>query len=239
MIPAGAQDILEDEAAAPAPPTDTFDDAESAAPRPSPEDPVVEVSPTADEVRDSPLSLLAAIDAGLVDAPELWTWTEWMKWRDGAGRRPRTTQRISAPEARLRRQTMSSIYGEDWETQVRDYAASAVAPRGPASPAASPAAAAATAPVAATRTREPVRTQRLGQALPGHPTAARDAGQPRLAPAWEDADYVDSEDSSSASAGSQGSWQQLATTQVQRYLSEPYRPDTETLSAFERRMVRA
>ena len=70
------------------------------------------------QVSGSDLTLLEAINTGVVPRPELIGWYDWQRWRTAIGRRPTMSEDgYTLPrqiETSLWRATMAELYGAEW-----------------------------------------------------------------------------------------------------------------------------
>ena len=78
---------------------------------------------TVTEVSGFTGTFLEALDAEKVPPPPLMGYTDWLKYRKGEGLRPTKDRdgvtHETALEARLWRLVMSTLFGEDWQEQLR------------------------------------------------------------------------------------------------------------------------
>ena len=177
------------------------------------------LSPTADEVHGSTLSLVEMINRGDIEPPENpFTWMEWTQWRAAEGSRPRLTGAFSKRESRLWRTTMASLFGEGWNAEL-----------------------------AAVRERAALHDNRItdqGEEVSspseGHSpsTGGRRVWRSpkRTRPGGEEGAV---EGELQSSAGSEGSWRNMSNEDVEAMLTDAFRVNDETLVDYERRIARA
>ena len=77
------------------------------------------------EVSGTEDTLAAAIESGLVPAPDVMDWKGWLAWRKGPGKRPTTRAGDPLPtdsrqESVLWRATMQRVHGSEWRVLLEE-----------------------------------------------------------------------------------------------------------------------
>ena len=80
------------------------------------------------EVSGTDLSLASCIANGSVPKPPAMAWKDWLIWRKGAGKRPKTGLGDRTPttlrhESALWKATMERLYGTDWRALLEELQA--------------------------------------------------------------------------------------------------------------------
>ena len=193
------------------------------------------------------MTLLQAVESGIIPQPPLGIWNTWQIWRRDEGGRPAfppSTEReltnwVSQREGRLRIQLMEHCYGADWRAQLAALTGAAAAPEQQA-PEAETAGTAEEAFARAERLPTTETTTNTGAIVPALRPPARDG--PSIVPLTPDASAAGAQEGSEDGRSWTSSMVAIATTirsneELIQIVQGPFDPEIETLDMFEKRMM--